>query len=335
MAEASKKRSKSLAAVKKKSFEVRRRLRSKRPDPDDVIRPAADIVPPQSVAGRALTFVVAIMSFLACLTLGAVTIVWSAADDWSNDIVREVTIQIRPVDGVDMLVEIDKAVALAQEFPGVGNVRAMSDEETRALLQPWLGTGFNIDTLPVPRIVNVEVADPSQLDLNKLRATVVALVRGGTLDDHSIWTSRLASMANAVVIVGIGILVLVLTSMVLSVVFATRSAMDGNRDVVSVLHFVGAEERFIALEFQRHFMALGLKGGIVGGVAAILVFLVMDQIANRSAGDAGSDQMEALFGGASMGIAGYAGVVGIVFLVAILTAATSRVAVHAQLRKVE
>ena len=88
------------------------------------LRPAAAIVPPQSVAGRALTLVVAIMSFLACLTVGAVSIVWDAADAWQNDLVREITIQIRPTEGVDMLREIDKAVALAQEFPGISAVRA-------------------------------------------------------------------------------------------------------------------------------------------------------------------------------------------------------------------
>jgi len=37
--------------------------------------------------------------------------------------------------------------------------------------------------------------------------------------------------------------------------------MAGNRDVVEVLHFVGAHDSFIASEFQRHFMWLGLKGG--------------------------------------------------------------------------
>lgn len=114
------------------------------------LRPAAAIVPPQSVAGRALTLVVAIMSFLACLTVGAVSIVWDAADAWQNDLVREVTIQIRPADGVDMIREIDKAVALAQEFAGVGAVRALSDEETKALLQPWLGEGLELAGLPFP-----------------------------------------------------------------------------------------------------------------------------------------------------------------------------------------
>lgn len=299
------------------------------------LRPTAAIVPPQSVAGRALTLVVAIMSFLACLTIGAVSIVWDAADAWQNDLVREVTIQIRPADGVDMIREIDKAVALTQEFAGVGSVRALSDEETKALLQPWLGEGLDLESLPVPRLIEVSIDDPSALDLNQLRQALERQVSGASLDDHSIWTSRLSAMAGAVVIAGFAIMALVMASMVLSVVFATQAAMAGNKDVVSVLHFVGAEDSFIAREFQRHFLLLGLKGGVTGGAVASLCFVLLDMFTRETAGQASSDQLSALFGTVSVSLPGYLGVVGIVFLVAVLTALTSGLAVKAHLAKAD
>ncbi|WP_299817856.1 ABC transporter permease [uncultured Roseibium sp.] len=339
-----KKRRASAADVKS----PRRKERPKRPkrkasprpkDPDGSddarLRPAAAIVPPQSVAGRALTLVVAIMSFLACLTVGGVSVVWDAADAWQNDLVREITIQIRPTEGVEMLREIDKAVALAQEFPGIDSVRALSDAETKALLEPWLGEGLQLDGLPVPRLIQINVGDPAELNLEQLKETVSRNVTGASVDDHSIWTSRLSAMAGAVVAAGIAIMILVLSSMVLSVVFATQSAMAGNKDVVSVLHFVGAEDSFIAREFQRHFLMLGLKGGVSGGVAAIVCFVALDMFTREGSGQAGSDQMSALFGGVSVSLPGYFGVFGVVFLVAILTALTSGLAVKAHLAKVD
>ncbi|WP_298816863.1 ABC transporter permease [uncultured Roseibium sp.] len=323
----------------KRSKRIKRKVVSKPKKPeqseDSRLRPAAAIVPPQSVAGRALTLVVAIMSFLACLTVGGVSIVWDAADAWQNDLVREITIQIRPTEGVDMLREIDKAVALAQEFPGIGSVRAMSDAETKALLEPWLGEGLQLDGLPVPRLIQITVADPDQLNLEQLSSAVSQNVVGASLDDHSVWTSRLSAMAGAVVAGGFAIMILVLGSMVLSVVFATQSAMAGNKDVVSVLHFVGAEDSFIAREFQRHFLLLGLKGGISGGVAAIMSFLLLDMLTRQGSGQASSDQLSALVGSVSVSLPGYFGVFGVVFLVAILTALTSGLAVKAHLAKVD
>ena len=69
-------------------------------------------------------------------------------------------------------------------------------------------------------------------------------------------------MAAAAVAGGLGIFGLVLAATVLSVAFATRGAMASNRPIVEVLHFVGAKEAYIASQFQRHFLVLGLKGGI-------------------------------------------------------------------------
>nr|WP_149893428.1 ABC transporter permease [Roseibium aestuarii] len=275
------------------------------------------------------------MSFLACLTVGAVTVVHDAADDWQNDLVREITIQIRPVEGVETLREIDKAIALTLEFPGIGSVHALSDEETRSLLQPWLGEGLDLAALPVPRLIQVVVDDPRALDLAQLKQSLTTQVTGASLDDHSIWTSRLSAMAGAAVIGGLGIMSLMLGSMVLSVVFATQAAMAGNKDVVSVLHFVGAEDGFIAREFQRHFLLLGLKGGIFGGVFASITFFALDLFTRDATGGAGSDQLSALFGSVSVSLPGYLGVIGVVFLVAVLTAVTSGLAVKAHLRRVD
>ncbi|WP_208976234.1 cell division protein FtsX [Polycladidibacter stylochi] len=293
------------------------------------------IVPSQAIAGRALMLVVAIMSFLACLTVGFVSIVNDAANDWTSDLVREVTIQIRPADGVNMIQEIDRTLALVQEFPGVGGARALSDKETRDLLQPWLGAGLELDDLPVPRLILVEVADPLKLDLQELKKTVEHDIKASSVDDHRLWTRQLSAMASGTVVGGFIILALVLCSMVLSVVFATRAAMSGNKDVVEVLHFVGAEDSFIANEFQRHFLILGLKGGLIGGTFATLCFFAISLFGNSETGSVAASQLQTLFGTISVSAAGYLGILAIIFLVAILTALTSRLAVHAHLANME
>ena len=47
-------------------------------------RKSAPIVPSQNIAGRALVSVIAIMTFLSCLTLGAVSLVSDSASVWEN-----------------------------------------------------------------------------------------------------------------------------------------------------------------------------------------------------------------------------------------------------------
>jgi cell division transport system permease protein len=135
-------------------------------------------------------------------------------------------------------------------------------------------------------------------------------------------------MANITVIVGISLVGLVFFATVLSVIFATRGAMASNRDVVSVLHFVGAEDGFIAREFQRHFLLLGLKGGLTGALGAAFLFAILSFLIAPIMAAPETDQVSALFGRFTVGPIGYFGALGIAFLVAVMTAVTSRLTVY-------
>ena len=97
-----------------------------------------------------------------------------------------------------------------------------------------------------------------------------------SLDDHGEWLQRLSAMARVMSAVGLVILGLVFAATALCVVFATRGAMAGNRIVIEVLHFVGAEDSYVAREFQRHFLLLGLKGASIGGAIAMALFLLVE-----------------------------------------------------------
>src|SRR2546430_8474390 len=83
----------------------------------------AAIVPADSISGRALLAVIAIMTFLAALTLGATVLVRSATGEWQSAVAREVTIQVRPSDQRDVEADVRNAVALASGTAGVAGVR--------------------------------------------------------------------------------------------------------------------------------------------------------------------------------------------------------------------
>jgi cell division transport system permease protein len=277
--------------------------------------------------------VVAIMSFLASVTIGSVTIVRDASEDWQLDILRVVTIQFIPAAGVDVAAATTQAAAIARQTDGVTSVRILSDAENAALLEPWLGPGLEIGDLPIPRLIVVEVDDPAAVDLDTLTARLSA-IEGVSLDDHRRWTERLQSMANMAVVIGFAILALVLAATVLSVIFATRGAMAGNQPLVSVLHFIGADNWFVAREFQRHFLLLGLKGGLGGALVAAILFGLVCLMMRAVGGPAQGTEVSALFGSFAVGPDGYFGALGIAIIIAILTAVTSRLTVFRYLGEV-
>ena len=143
-------------------------------------------------------------------------------------------------------------------------------------------------------------------------------------------------MANTVVAVQRwSIFLLVLAAMGLAVAFATRGAMAGNQEIVGVLHFVGAEDRFIAREFQRHFLRLGLRGGAIGGACAVLVFLGAGLLERWMAATPGGDQLQAMFGTFTLGLPGYLAIVAITVGIAIATGQMSRTIVFRHLQALE
>ncbi len=291
------------------------------------------IVPKDTISGSALTAVVAIMTFLAAVTSGGVAMVIGAASEWQSDIAREMTIQVRPIPGNDIDAEVLKAETIARATAGMGEVRTYTKAESERLLEPWLG-GLSLDELPVPRMIAVRVAPGARVDTQTLRQALATQVAGASLDDHRGWIDRMRRMAAAAVAGGLGIVGLVLAATVLSVAFATRGAMASNRPIVEVLHFVGAKEAYIASQFQRHFLTLGLKGGAIGGIAAMAFLALTGPVSDLFVGTAGEAQATALFGSFSVGVLGYAMVGGEIVLIALITALTSRRVVLHTLRTI-
>ncbi|ESR23905.1 cell division protein FtsX [Lutibaculum baratangense] len=294
------------------------------------LRPTGPIVPAGNVASRALFAVLAIMTFLSCMTVGAVVMIAGAASEWSSDIASEITVQVRPSERTAE--EVAAALEIVQDTAGVTSARALSDQEISRLLEPWLGGGLDIEELPVPRLVVATIDRSAPPDIPALRRELATAAPSASVDDHDLWQARLASMAGAVVVAGLVVLALVLTATVLSVVFATRGAMATNRGIVEVLHLVGAKERFIARQFERHFLRLGLKGGLSGGLAALACFGLLRWWGSTFRSTAAGSQLDAMFGTFAFGWDAVLAIGATVVLVAVLTSLTSRLAVFGFLK---
>jgi cell division transport system permease protein len=311
---------------------------------DDLVATAADqlapqaptpIVPSGSIAGRSLTAVIAILTFLAALTAGAVTMVVGTASDWQSEVGREITIQVRPVSGRDIEADARAAVNIAQSTAGIADVRAYTKEESAKLVEPWLGSGLALGDLPIPRMIVVKLMSGATTDFASLRKSLATQVPSASLDDHRGWIDRMRAMAETAVAAGIAILALVIAVTVLSVTFATRGAMATNHAIVEVLHYVGATDHFISSQFQRHFLLLGLKGGAIGGGGAIALFGIIAAVNVWFSGTPGGDETAALFGTFSVSITGYLVILALIALMAVVTALTSRRTVNQTLDNIE
>jgi cell division transport system permease protein len=250
-------------------------------------------------------------------------------------VLREATIQVKPGPGDDVESLVAKAVAIATRAPEVESAHAYSKAESEKLLEPWLGAGLDLSQLPVPRLIVVQLRGQRSEDLTTLRSALASAVPEADLDDHRMWSARLGAMADAVVVLAAALFVLMIVAMGTAIGFATRGAMAGNREIIEVLHLVGASNAFIAKEFQGHFRRLGLRGAMIGGLAAIAFFALASVLSFWWAHSPGGDEIAAMFGSFALGSSGYLALVIVCAAVTLLTGLLSREIVMRHLQSLQ
>lgn len=286
----------------------------------------APIVQAGSVTGKSLTLVIAIMCFLACLTAGAVYLINQSANAWLRDISTEVTVQVDPSDDPKATEQTVKGVVdLLVIQPGVLDVRILDSKESARLLEPWLGASKELANLPIPRLIAIELDRNVEPDFTGLNKTLEERFPTASLDDHRHWQNQIRTVTRSFAIGGIAILLLVGAATTAIIVSATRSAMASNREIVEVLHFVGATDRFIAREFEKHFLTLGIRAGVVGAFFAMAVFFLMPTLMEFLAGGTVTlAEFKRLVGTGVLDAPGYLLLALVVVVIAALCMLTSR-----------
>jgi cell division transport system permease protein len=287
------------------------------------------IVPAGSVTGRSLTLVITIMCFLACLTAGAVYMINKSAQAWLRDVSSEVSVQVEQKPNTDIEKRISELALFLARQPGIKGVRPLSAKESAQLLEPWLGKSEGLSALPVPRIIALELDRQTPPELDQLRAALGRQFQGASLDDHRHWQAQIRTVTRSFALGGLAILALVGAATTAIIISATRSAMASNREIVEVLHFVGATDRFIAREFEKHFLRLGIRAGLVGAVLAMLVFVGMPAAMQVLGGGAVTHaELGRLVGTGGLDTPGYFLLGIVVFVTAALCMLTSRYGVY-------
>ena len=297
---------------------------------------SSQIVPSASIAGNALTVVIAIMSFLACLTAGAVYMVNQSAQAWVNDITSEITVELDPINTAD----IEKKMTLVSLFlakqKGITQVKPLTADDSAKLLEPWLGQSPAILALPIPRLIAVEIDRSNPPDIALIKDALTQNFEGVTLDDHRRWQAEIKTLTRSAALGGLAVLGLVAAATIAVIVSATRSAMATNREIIEVLHFVGANERFISREFERHFLGLGVRAGLAGALAAAIAFLLLPLLTHMlGGGGVTAAETERLIGTGELDLAGYFLCILVVFVIACLCMVTSRLGVIRVLKSYE
>lgn len=231
---------------------------------------------------RFLPWIIALMVYLAGLALAGTLVLQHTLQRWDESLAGTLTVQLPPAEAgaPDPLPGV---LQLLRATQGVTSAEALSREATAKLIEPWLGTALTPEELALPRLVDLRVDRAHPPDLAQLKTRLEAAAPGAALDDHRLWLDRLAGLVLSIEATAVGIVLLIGGAAVLTVVFTTRAGLAVHHAVIEVLHLIGARDGYIADQFQRQALELGLRGGL-GGL--LLTLLTLFGIGRASAATA-------------------------------------------------
>ena len=231
--------------------------------------PNADrVVPPTGFTARLTVFTAGAMAFLAVFALALSLATGRLADRWGDELARTATIRISAPPG-QVAAQTDAVLRVLETTPGVAEARALSDDEQRALLEPWFGPDLPLDALPVPRLVEV-VETAEGYDPEGLRQRLAAEAPGAVLDDHTRWRRPLIRAADRLRALGLISIALIAAATGAMITLAANAALAANAQVIRVLRLVGARDVYIARAFVRRFTLRALTGAATGTVLGML-----------------------------------------------------------------
>lgn len=237
----------------------------------------ASAILPRDKGAAPLDVVIAVMAFLAALALGASLIAERTALGWRAGLSDRLTVQVIPPAqdnaGARLEEEVSAALAVLRDTRGIAHAQALTQQQTLALVQPWLGEGALVAELPLPRLIDATVTPGAEVDLKTLSARLKEAAPDSLLDDHARWISRLRNLADTITWSAYGILLLIAIATAAAVSFATRAGLEAHHEMVELLHQMGARANFIASAFERHYFLSALGAAAVGAALAALVFL--------------------------------------------------------------
>jgi cell division transport system permease protein len=232
---------------------------------------------PRDKGAAPLDVVIAVMAFLAALALGASLVAERTAETWRAGLAGKLTVQIVPPATGDANAglhrETEAALVVLRTTPGIAEAAPLSEDEKLKLVQPWLGQGNLVAELPLPQLIDAEIAPGEDVDISDLASRLKQAAPDSILDDHSHWIARLHDLADAVVWSAYAILLLIAVATASAVSFATRAGLEAHHEMVALLHQMGAQAGFIARAFEWHYFRAALGSALGGALLAAFCFL--------------------------------------------------------------
>lgn len=224
---------------------------------------------------RAMTGVMAVMLFLLVLAAAVGLATRNATRALDRQLAGRLTVQIVDGEPARRDAAAARVLTVLKRLPEVRAAAAVDRAELTRLLQPWLGSDGADPELPVPALIDVDLADPGDATAARVAAAVTRASPIARVDRHERWMSPVGDFMRSLTWLAGGLVLLMASAAASVAVLAARSGLETHRATVEVMHMLGSTDVQVARLFQRRVALDAALGAGVGGIAALGLSWVM------------------------------------------------------------
>jgi len=248
-------------------------------------RAAARLLPPQRLTGP-IPWVIAILIALVVIAAAGGLALRNLSNAASSSLSSALSVQVIEPNPDLREARTAAAVKVLTGLPGVTAVRQVPEAELVAMLEPWLGEGASSGEVPIPALIDVDLAaSAGPAEVARIEAALKAEVPGARVDAQGDFLEPVKDALVAVQWFVLGLVALVALATAAAVWLAARNAFAGARDTVEIMHLLGASERQITAVFLRDVLREAVLGAVLGaGLGVAAVWLLGQQFAALGSG---------------------------------------------------
>ncbi len=266
---------------------------------------------------------VALATLLLALVVSLGQWVGGHAQDYSG------SLSVMIPGSVEKLDEKTQSVkSLLSKQSGITEIHVVSESDLREMLAPWIGTGDALTDTALPVVIDLTLGE--KVGAEALRKSLLPKLADIAptieMDSKNSWAELFAQFIAILQMLAIALVAVVVVAMVMMIAFSARASLHLHKRTVNLLHAMGAEDAYIAKQFQNELFKIGLRGALMGAAVAACGYLLL--------GFATASLKSAVLPRFDFTTAHVVLLVGMPFICALIALISTRLSVLSQLKRV-
>lgn len=217
-----------------------------------------------------------LMVFLITICLSASVLLERSLQTWRHEAMTGFTVTLPTIS--DPQQHLNHQLELMQflrQIPGVLNLEVVTQSKRTSIFDPWNYSSLSSSSVPSSYSIEATLDDRVKIDFPHIASELEMYFPSTHFEKGRKSKSAFLEITHAVQIATMIVACLIGIAAIFTIVFTTHTGLVIHERVIEILRLIGAEDRFIAKQFQKHALNLSLKGGALGIIlSAIFYFLL-------------------------------------------------------------